>query len=294
MKKRIQALVMSSVLILSTLVSSVVFAEDNIVVKLNGKILIFDVLPQVINGRTMVPMRTIFEELGATVEWEQETQTITSIKDDTTIKLTIGIPTITINEYVPRELDAAPCVVDGRTLVPVRAISEAFHMNVDWDGLTRTVSITPPNVNRTAYNTLKNEILSRGEKSNVGYGYNIYYSPSSTYAMLFSYEPTNNFLSIYFNHEKNGMETTVSLFLYEDMNPSILYTVKFSSGEEHKMHADFPKATYPYVVTSTTIPDYLSSDTADLLNTVLSLMDFETESQIGVSFSDFGIFYKKD
>ena len=86
----------------------------------------------------------------------------------------------------------------------------------------------------------------------------------------------------------------LSLFLYEDMNPAILYTIKFSPGEEYKMHADFPKATYPYVVSSTTIPDNLSSDTAELLNTVLSLMDVETQSQIGISFSDFGIFYKKD
>lgn len=156
------------------------------------------------------------------------------------------------------------------------------------------MSITPPNVNRIAYNTFKNEVLTRGEKSNVGSDYNIYYRPSSSYAMLFSYEPTNNFLSIYFSHEKNGTKTTVSLFLYEDMNPAILYTIKFSPGEEYKMHADFPKATYPYVVTSTTIPDNLSSDTAELLNTVLSLMDVETQSQIGISFSDFGIFYKKD
>ncbi len=297
MKKRIQALVMSIVLILSMSVSSVVFAADNITVKLNGKILIFDVQPQIINGRTMVPMRTIFEELGASVDWDGATQTITSVKGDTTIRLTIGVPNIKINQQIPRDLDTAPCIVDGRTLVPVRAISEAFHMNVDWDGATQTVLITPPNVNMTAYNTLKNAILTRGEKSSTGSNYYIYYRPSSKeYSMMFSYEPTDDFIAIFFKEDSslNGLETTACIFLYEDMNPSVLYTLKFSSGEEYIMHADFENATQPYVVTSTTIPDYLSYNAVKLLNSIFSLMDLETTLQTGVSFSNLGIFYVED
>ena len=61
MKKRIQAVVMSLILIITMSVGSVVFAADNITVKLNGQTLSFDVPPQLINGRTMVPMRKIFE-----------------------------------------------------------------------------------------------------------------------------------------------------------------------------------------------------------------------------------------
>lgn len=294
MKKRIQALVTSIIFILSISVSNVVFAEDNITVRLNGKTLTFDVQPQIINGRTMVPMRTIFEELGATVEWEQETQTITSVKDDTTIKLTIGVPSISINQYVPRELDTAPCIVNGRALVPVRAISEAFHMNVDWDGATKTVLITPPNVNATAYNTLKNAILTRGEKSSVGSDYYIYYRPSSkAYSMMFTYEPTGDFLSIYFDSDNKsyGQRTGVCLFLYEDMNPSILYTLEFSSGLEYNMHANYPKATQPYVVTSNTIPDGIYSEATELLKSIFSIMDSVTQLQTGISFSNLGVFY---
>ena len=150
MKKRIQALVMSLILIITMSVGSVVFAADNITVKLNGQTLSFDVPPQLINGRTMVPMRAIFENLGATVNWEQSTQTVTSVKGTTTISLTIGVPSIIINGSA-KALDTAPCVIDGRTLVPVRAVSEAFNLNVDWDGATNTVIINSYSNNVSTY-----------------------------------------------------------------------------------------------------------------------------------------------
>lgn len=133
-------LVMSIILMLSMTAGSVVFADNNITVKLNGQILRFDVPPQLINGRTMVPMRAIFESLGATVNWDQTTQTVVSVKNSTAIKLTIGIPDIVINGNT-KSLDIAPCVINGRTLVPIRAVSEAFNLNVDWDGTTNTVII---------------------------------------------------------------------------------------------------------------------------------------------------------
>lgn len=150
MKKRIQAFVMCLILIILTSVSSVVFAADNITVKLNGQTLSFDVPPQLMNGRTMVPMRAIFENLGATVNWEQSTQTVTSVKGTTTISLTIGVPGIIINGST-KALDTAPCIMNGRTLVPVRAVSEAFNLNVDWDGATNTVIINSYSNNVSTY-----------------------------------------------------------------------------------------------------------------------------------------------
>ena len=60
-----------------------VHCEDNIKVILDGKTLEFDVQPQIIDERTLVPMRVIFEALGADVEWEEETQTINARRSDT-------------------------------------------------------------------------------------------------------------------------------------------------------------------------------------------------------------------
>ena len=99
-----------------------VMASDTIKVKVGGELIKFDVLPQIINDRTMVPLRAIFEALGATVNWNGETQTVTSTKGDTTISLTINNPTMYVNgESVT--LDSPACLVDGRTLVPLRAVS---------------------------------------------------------------------------------------------------------------------------------------------------------------------------
>ncbi len=122
-----------------------VMANSDIKVKLDGEQIKFDVPPQIINDRTMVPLRAIFEALGATVDWDGDTRTVTSTKDNTTIKLTIDNATMHVNEET-RTLDSPACLVEGRTLVPVRAISEAFGTTVDWIGEERTVLITTDDI----------------------------------------------------------------------------------------------------------------------------------------------------
>ncbi len=136
--KRILCLVLTMLLLAS--VAPSVMASDNIKVKLGGELIKFDVQPRLINSRTMVPLRAIFEALGASVEWDNDTQTVTSTKGDTTIKLTINNPTMYVNDKTVT-LDSPACLVDGRTLVPVRAISEAFNLKVDWVNETKTVRI---------------------------------------------------------------------------------------------------------------------------------------------------------
>ena len=103
--------------------------------------LTFDVPPQIINGRTMVPLRAIFEELGAEVLWNGPTQTVTATRGDTVVTLTIGSTAPTVNGRVV-EIDQPGVVVGGRTLVPLRFVGEAFGAEVNWDSATRTVTIT--------------------------------------------------------------------------------------------------------------------------------------------------------
>ena len=115
--------------------------NSGITVTLNGKALQFDVQPQLINSRTMVPLRAIFEALGATVNCNDDTQTVTSSKDNTSISLTINSSTMYVNGS-SITLDSPACIIDGRTLVPVRAISEAYGVNVEWQQATQTVVLT--------------------------------------------------------------------------------------------------------------------------------------------------------
>lgn len=120
--------------------SFLIFNDSGIKVDLDSKRLEFDVLPVIIDGRTLVPMRTIFEALGATVEWDEKTQTITATGKDIAIKMQIGSNILSKNGQ-STQLDVSPQLIDGRTMVPVRAVSDCFNVLVDWNGYTQTVSL---------------------------------------------------------------------------------------------------------------------------------------------------------
>ena len=128
---------------LTILASMSVFADaqNDIAVVIDGYTVEFDVEPTIINGRTMVPLRAIFEALGAGVEWDNVTKTVYASKDGTTVSLQIGSNQMIVNG-ITKTLDVPAQLVNNRTLVPVRAISEAFGCQVEWNGKTKTVIIT--------------------------------------------------------------------------------------------------------------------------------------------------------
>lgn len=121
--------------------SSVEQTPDGITVKVNGSKVIFDQPPVLESGRTLVPLRAIFEALGASIGWDDATQTVTATKDEIEISLQIGSDKMYVNEDV-KTLDVPAKLISSRTMVPVRAISEAFGCNVDWVDATQTVVIT--------------------------------------------------------------------------------------------------------------------------------------------------------
>ena len=115
--------------------------QAEITVTLNGQRLSFDQPPVLINDRTLVPLRVIFESLGAEVLWDNDTQTVSARRGQTEISLQIGSDQLFVNGSA-KTLDVPAQLLNNRTLVPVRAISEAFGCSVDWDNDTQTVIIT--------------------------------------------------------------------------------------------------------------------------------------------------------
>jgi len=116
-------------------------SNSDIKVIVNGTALTFDQPPIIENSRTLVPLRIIFEALGAEVDWDQTTQTVTAIKGDATVTLTIGSDMLNKNgEQI--KLDVPAKIVGSRTLVPARAVAESFGAEVGWDQNTQTVTIT--------------------------------------------------------------------------------------------------------------------------------------------------------
>ncbi len=121
--------------------SNSILAVQDIRVEVDGKIVEFDVPPKIINDRTMVPMRAIFEKLGASVNWDDSSKTVTAVKDSITVSATIGSYTIIVNGQA-KTIDTVPVIVDSRTLVPVRFISESLGYGVAWDDASKKVTIT--------------------------------------------------------------------------------------------------------------------------------------------------------
>ncbi len=117
------------------------YTDGKIRVKINGNSVAFDVDPFTVNDRTMVPMRKIFEVLGAEVTWEDATQTVGATLGDTKISLSIGSDKAYVNG-AEKTLDAPAMLKDSRTLVPLRFVSESLGCKVEWDGENNLVKIT--------------------------------------------------------------------------------------------------------------------------------------------------------
>ncbi|WP_281217284.1 copper amine oxidase N-terminal domain-containing protein [Lysinibacillus capsici] len=126
MKKIVSYILFALILISTNMVSA------QSVVTINGG--------KMIDNRTLVPLRSIFEELGATVIWNQNTKTISATKDTTNISLKLGTKTAVINGQAV-SIDVPAQIRSGTTLVPLRFISEALGANVKWDNKTLTATI---------------------------------------------------------------------------------------------------------------------------------------------------------
>jgi len=129
-------------LIILILLTVIVAADDtSITVCLNDIPVIFDVDPIIENDKTLVPMRAIFEMLGAEITWDGETRSVVGVKSGIIIIMQIDNPVASINgeELI---LDVPPRIINDTTLVPLRVVAEGLSAKVDWDAMTRTVYIS--------------------------------------------------------------------------------------------------------------------------------------------------------
>ena len=148
MKNFLKIFCVVSIFITLFVFSSVFAVEAD--VQINGQIVDFTdsngnkVNAQIINSRTMVPLRKIFEVLGCDIDWNNETRTVTANKLNKEIVLQINNKTAIIRENGVEEkisLDTAPVIVNNRTLVPLRFIAESLEKQVGWDSSTYTAII---------------------------------------------------------------------------------------------------------------------------------------------------------
>ncbi|MCL2287426.1 MAG: TraB/GumN family protein [Firmicutes bacterium] len=141
MRKKLLTIVTALIAILVFAVN--VYAED-IAVTVDGQPITFpDQGPILVEGRTLVPVRFVFEAMGFVVQWEAETETAVITRDSDRIRITIGSSSFTTNG-VRHDLDVPAKNISGRILVPLRLPLESLGYRLNWDAAINTAVVSSP------------------------------------------------------------------------------------------------------------------------------------------------------
>ncbi len=115
--------------------------DSHYAISVDGKSVVFDGPgPRRKMGRVLVPLRGVFEKMGAHVEWDDDSQTVFADRNDTRVELMIGSNNATVNGRAVL-MDVPAQLIDGRTLVPLRFLSESLGARVNFDGPNRSIDI---------------------------------------------------------------------------------------------------------------------------------------------------------
>ena len=137
--RKIIILIMTMALLFSTV--SYAAEEQVITVEIDGKQVVFENPPAIVKGRTTAPLRAVFESLGLEVGWNATERTITGKAPGVDIWLQLDNDIAIVNGKEVK-LDVPAFVIQGRTYVPVRFISESTGAAVEWDNIKRRVVIS--------------------------------------------------------------------------------------------------------------------------------------------------------
>ena len=142
MKKTYKIILLTLILILCFTVTS--FAQDEIKIYVDNDKVDFDVEPIIENGRTLIPLRGVFEKLGAKVDWNKNLLEVVIKDDNNEIEMILGKDKVMVNGII-KDIDVPTRMVNSRTFAPLRFIAENLGHTVRWDGNTNSVYITQNN-----------------------------------------------------------------------------------------------------------------------------------------------------
>ena len=217
MNKKIIAAVLAASSVMS--LTAGVMAEDAIKIFVNGKqVICEDLDPFIENDHTLVPMRAIFEALGASVDWDGDTRTVVSYDpvSDVSITLQIDSDTMFVGE-TPVTLETPARIANDVTVVPVRAIAEGMHSVVGWDGDTRTVTVEkevtveqPPQIANPWAEYASLDELNAALNTAEGYKYSVVELTTAGYtATAYRYLAETNMAEIKYASKDGKTEVTV-------------------------------------------------------------------------------------
>ncbi|MGE7908578.1 stalk domain-containing protein [Lysinibacillus xylanilyticus] len=188
--KKIWTMLLAAILIVPLVLQpATAQAAKAITIYVDGVQLKTDQPPVMVQGRVMLPLRAIFEALDASVDWDRKKQTVTATKGDTTVVLKIKSRVAIINNQTVT-LDVPAQILGGRTMVPVRFVSEALGQDVDWNTRSQVVTINSdnPDTPSNTYISPASQVSGR-DVSNQGDGRDleVSFSKSSTESLVDHY-----------------------------------------------------------------------------------------------------------
>lgn len=128
------------IFIISVFTATICNAQKGITIKIDGDIVKSDVSPVIVDDRVLVPVRSIFEYMGSEVKWNAESKIASIIRKNDTVHLIIDSTAAVVNGEIVI-LDVPAQIIENRTMVPVRFVSENLNMDVMWDDAQRCVNI---------------------------------------------------------------------------------------------------------------------------------------------------------
>lgn len=164
---------MVAIFIANLMMLSNAFGAD-VTVKLNNQEVTFpNQPPTIVEGRTLIPLRSIFENLGYEVEWDANTKTAILKSDDTTITIQANAQSFSVNSDTIN-LDIPAQIINGSMMLPLRAIGEASGLEVNWNEAEKTVELGPTENKAIEYSQEVKDFYSNFYDMNILNGYFTY------------------------------------------------------------------------------------------------------------------------
>ena len=139
--KKVLATITVITLLFSMLTCFAETANAEIKVKLKGEEVVFDQGPILVNEKPMIPLRAVFEKMGASISWDNSTETVLAMCKDTIVMIQIGNEKMfKLDESIVLETPAM--LVNDRTLIPIHVVTDVWGSNIEWNSETNEVIIT--------------------------------------------------------------------------------------------------------------------------------------------------------
>lgn len=185
-----------------------------VTIHVDGEYLPSDVDPIVENGRTMIPLRAAGEAVGATVDWDQATQTASATLNGQTVTFTLNSKTYYINGTA-HTTDVAPKMLNNRTLLPIRPFAEGLDLSVNWNQALLDVDIdTDGTPTKVPYSTFNDP----DAKDALNYLRKYYVDPSASDPFIGTWKRTEGNKTYYIFIEKVGETSSATTYSYFELN----------------------------------------------------------------------------